>query len=200
MKQKTLIFDIDGTLVEAKQLHHKSFEWAVQQQHPEFTISTELANELEGIPSLNKIEKLQNIGLKLDPARAYRDKQHHTNLHLHMLSWNKNLPKIINELSNTYNIALASNARSQFVYKVISIMELTQVDIILTANFVPINLRKPSPYIFNMAMQLLNAEPEQTTIFEDSEVGLLAARSSRAKNIIKVNNSDDTYNYLEKLL
>ena len=43
---------------------------------------------------------------------------------------------------------------------------------------------KPSPEIYNKAMAALDVKPEETLIFEDSEVGIEAAKASGAKCII----------------
>lgn len=200
MKQKTLIFDLDGTLVDAKELHHASFEWAIKQQCPEFVLTENMKVRFEGIPTLNKVELLNNDGYSIESSKAYNDKQKHTELHTHMLSWHPGLPKLLDTLSNTYNLSLVSNARSHFVYSVMSLMNMTKFDIVLTANFASMDKRKPDPYLFNTAIELLNCDPKQTTIFEDSETGLEAARDSMAANIIRVNNSADTYSHLERLL
>lgn len=197
MKNETLIFDLDGTLVEARELHHASFEWAIQQQIPEFILTDELKHVLEGIPSLNKVEILKNdYNLKLDTIKVFDDKQDHTNLNSHLLSWNANLPAKINSLSKVANVAVASNARSQFVYNTLFLMGITQLDIVVSANFIPLHHRKPSPYMFIEVMRLLDADPATTTIFEDSPVGIEAAHKSGAHSIIEVQNSNDTYNAL----
>lgn len=200
MKDKTLIFDLDGTLVDARELHRASFEWALQQQDPTFKMTPELTHELEGIPTINKVVLLNSQGYNFNIEKAFEDKQTHTNLHLHMLSWHPGLPKLLDKLADKYNIAIASNARSQFVYKVVALMNITNIDIILTANFVDIHQRKPDPHIFDKAIKLMGANPMHTTIFEDSDAGIKAARASQAHNIIRVNNSSDTYMYLEKLI
>ena len=200
MKQKTLIFDLDGTLVDAKELHHASFEWAVQQQCPEFKLTDSFTHLFEGIPTLNKVEWLNANGYTLDMFKVYDDKQKHTDLHMHMLSWHPGLPKLLETLSHTYNLAIVSNARSHFVYSVMALMGITKFDIVITANFASLDKRKPAPYMFDKAINLIGANTDTTTIFEDSETGLRAAHASTAKTVISVSNSTDTYNHLEKLL
>ena len=69
--KKTLIFDLDGTLVDAKELHHASFEWAIQQQKSDFVLTDAIKHELEGIRTLNKVELLNKKGYGLDIQQAY---------------------------------------------------------------------------------------------------------------------------------
>lgn len=200
MKKETLIFDLDGTLVDARELHHASFEWALQQQQPDFTLTDELKEKLEGIPTINKVMLLNDMDYNFNVMKAFDDKQIHTDLHMHMLKWHPGIPTMLAKLSETYKMAIASNARGQFVYGVMALMGITKFDIILSANFAMTHKRKPDPYLFDEAMRLLEADPNKTTIFEDSENGLIAAHSSSAKKVIRVNNSSDTYSQLEKLI
>lgn len=200
MKDKTLIFDLDGTLVDARELHHASFEWALKQQDKDFLLTQELKEKLEGKSSINKVILLNEIGYNFDVMLAYKQKQEHTNLHMHMLKWHPGIPAILDKLSETYNMAIASNARSEFVYGVISLMGITKFDIILSANFAHVDKRKPDPFLFNKAMTLLSADSATTTIFEDSDTGIKAAEDSDAQYIVRVNCSDDTYEHLEKLI
>lgn len=194
------MLDLDGTLLDARKLHNESFAAAIYNQCPEFKFSSELNEETEGVPTLNKVAMLNAMGMNINVEKAYIDKQLHTEKNMHMLTWDKRIPYLINELSNTYNMALVSNARSHFVYSAISLMEMTKFDIVLTANFAPLPLRKPSPWMFIEAMRLLNSQPHDVIIFEDSAVGLTAAHNSGAGTVIEVENSTDTANKLEKLL
>jgi len=200
MKKETLIFDLDGTLVDAKELHHVSFEWALQQQDKSFKLTDDKRVLTEGLPTLNKVKVLNQFGYDFDAEKVYYDKQTHTDLHIHMVSWNKGLPSILNKLSEKYNMAIVSNARGHFVYSVVSLMNITKFDLILPANFFPMNNRKPSPFPFNTVIQSLEVDPEFVTIYEDSPTGITAAKNSIAKTVIEVKNSDDTYAHLEKLL
>jgi|TARA_B110000908_G_C10016626_1_gene341059 pyrophosphatase PpaX len=195
-----IIFDLDGTLVDTNDLHHDSFEWAIQQQIPSFVLTNQLRIELEGIPSLNKLEMLNTIGYKLDVIKAYNDKQIYTDNNLHMITWDAELPDIIREYSKKYTLAICSNARSKFVFTALQLMNLSCFDAVYTANVIPLAMRKPNPYQFVLAMSQLNMNPDTTIIFEDSVPGLKAANSSGAGIVIKVDNSADTKEKLIKLL
>lgn len=198
--KKTLIFDLDGTLVDAKELHHASFEWAIQQQKSDFVLTNAIKHELEGIPTLNKVELLNKKGYGLDIQQAYEQKQEHTEQHLDMLSWDKYLPNKLQQLSKRYNLALASNARSRFVYQIMSLMDLTNFNVVITADFVPLPLRKPNPYMFVEAMRILQSWPHDTVIFEDSEAGIQAANNAGVSKVEIVENSTHTSYLLDSYI
>ncbi len=189
----TLIFDLDGTLIDANTLHRDSFRWAVQQVCPSFHITIEMEDYLEGVPSLNKIEYINNtFKTGIDSNEVYRLKQEYTEKNMHTISSHNEMGKVLRELSKKYNMVIASNARSRFVYSAIGFMGFTNFDLVLTSNFLPIEKRKPNPYIFLEAMKLIDSCPTKTVIFEDSEVGLTAANLSGAAKVIHVKNSSDT--------
>ena len=50
---KTIILDLDGTMVDCKQLHQDGFRWAISTLAPEAKYTNE---ELEGLPTTTKIE------------------------------------------------------------------------------------------------------------------------------------------------
>lgn len=200
MSKKSIIFDLDGTLVDAKELHHHGFEYAIQQQNPQFILNQDYKTMLEGLPTLNKVERLNTLGYNLDRERVYHDKQKHTDCNLDQLYWNPELPELLEQLSNEYSLGLASNARSRFVFSVVELMGLRCFDVILTANYAPMNLRKPSPWMFTEVMRLLDIAPKDTIIIEDSETGLTAAEASGAAVVLQVLNSDDTAKCIRDLL
>jgi len=202
--RQTIILDLDGTIVDAKQLHHTSFEWAVQQQHSEFRLTEALKEQLEGLSTLTKVDmlnKLADYSIKpLNKQLIYDQKQQHTNANMEELSWDPLLPDVLQRVSERYTLAIASNARSKFVYSVLQAMKLTCFTVVYTAEFVPQSLRKPNPHMFTTVMNILNADPASTTVYEDSPVGIRAATSSGVSHVHAVKNSTDTRLRLELLL
>lgn len=190
------IFDLDGTLIDANQLHRKSFSWAVTQVS-DFKVTKELEDLLEGIPTLNKIDYI-NDGYKLniDKEAVYELKQVYTDANLNTVHMDVNLIDSLRELSKHTRIALASNARSKFVFSVLNQFNLDMFEVVLTANYLPIDKRKPDPYIFNETMRLLGVDKSDTCIFEDSDVGYKAAIGSEVDHVYRVNSSKETYEIL----
>lgn len=194
-----IIFDLDGTLVDTKELHQESFAWALKKEDPHYDLPREDFVLLEGRPTLVKIEHLRRkYNWHLDTDRVYENKQLHTIQHLKDFRYNLDIRDQLIGLSTKYRLALASNARSSFVFEIITHMQLTMFEVILTANYIPRHLTKPSPYMFLQCMQIVGVGPESTIIFEDSEVGLTAARASGAK-VISVQNSVDAVNKMASL-
>jgi HAD superfamily hydrolase (TIGR01509 family) len=204
LPKQTIILDLDGTIVDTKELHHNSFEWAIQQQDPSFVLTSQLRQQLEGLSTLTKVDMFNNTpaySIKpLDKQLVYDQKQQHTNANMAELSWDPLLPDVLERVSERYTLAIASNARSKFVYSVLQAMKLTCFTVVYTAEFVPQSLRKPNPHMFTTIMNILNADPEHTSVYEDSPVGISAATASGVTHVHAVKNSTDTRIRLELLL
>ena len=200
MNITTIILDLDGTLIDANTLHRQSFEWAVSQVS-DFKMTLELEDELEGISTLNKVIHINNIYNKELPSdEVYKLKQMYTEKNMHTLDMNSDLIDILKTISGKYSLNLASNARSEFVFSILNKFNLNMFDIVLTANYVPLELRKPNPYIFNECMRLLSVEPEECIIIEDSLIGVEAGKLSKANEVIGVVDPLHTLEVLKKLI
>jgi beta-phosphoglucomutase len=194
------IFDLDGTLIDANQLHRKSFSWAVAQVS-DFNITTELEDLLEGIPTLNKIDYINSkFDQGIDPGSVYELKQVYTDANLNTVHMDTMLIDQLRELSKRKRVALASNARSKFVFSVLNQFNLDMFEVVLTANYLPIDKRKPDPYIFNETIRLLGADKSTTCIFEDSDVGYEAATKSFVDRVYRVSSSKETLEILNEVL
>lgn len=78
--------------------------------------------------------------------------------------------------------AIASTARSENLSNAITALGLQRYfDVIYAGD--DVKRGKPDPEIYIMAMHNLGVSPEQTLIFEDSDIGIRAAMASGAKHI-----------------
>lgn len=179
---KTLIFDLDGTLIDCKKLHQDGFRWAVTQLVPDIVF---LDSEVEGLPTTEKIKYLQNKGY---PVKIEADelKREHTRAHIHeYVTYNSELARHFNRLYTKYKICLASNSRSEFVFKCLNILQLWQFECVYSRDYGP---SKPNPWMYNECMRITRSLPENTIIFEDSIIGIKGALLTGA-TVIEVRDS-----------
>ena len=92
---------------------------------------------------------------------------------------NQKLVDIIRLMKSEYKIAIVTTASKENCIDILQQFEICGLfDLILTHD--DITKFKPDPEGFLKAMRYFDAKPEETIIFEDSEVGLKAAERSGA--------------------
>ena len=191
---KLVLFDLDGVLVEAKQIHFNAFNKALKDIDKKYEISWQ--NHLktfDGLKTYDKLKVLANKGLPNDKALhdiIFNKKQEYTLEYLSKLDKNTKLINIFKQLKlNGYTIACCSNSVSKTVELTLNNLGLDNF-FDLTLSNESVQNAKPHPEIYWKAMTFFGAYPSETLILEDSPVGLKAAYNSGAK-VLRVNNSDD---------
>lgn len=187
---KLCIFDVDGVLVNSRELHYPATAAALadygckyDREEDEMFGTIPTREKLHLLAEYNRIniDDLDDIWqLKDDYACEYFDDR---------ILINENIKELFVELkSRDMWIALGSNARYSFLEKVIDALDIEGlVDHIASAQGMK---PKPDPYMYTSAMDKFEVSAEMTLIFEDSEVGRQAAYDSGAW-VYKVQSYDE---------
>ena len=200
MKIKLIIFDLDGVLVEAKQIHYEALNQALGEQY-----AIEWNEHLSIYDGLKTNQKLDMIterkGLPVNQhTNIWNKKQQLTLKALSNLKPNPTIKKAISKLSQEgYKIACCSNSIRKSVLTMLSKLDLIEhMDLILSNE--DVKNSKPHPEIYWKAISVMKCLPEETLIVEDSPYGLLAANRSKS-HIMRVGSPKDiTYNNITKHL
>jgi len=186
---KLIIFDLDGVLIEAKDIHFLALNRALG----EYAIDwDEHISVYDGLKTEQKLEMLnKRKGLpKEEFNQIWKDKQKFTLEELQKLPFNKDLYETIKLLKEEgFKLAVCSNSIRRTVYSVLCKLSLMDLFDLVLSNEDVLN-SKPHPEIYWKAMSKLKCLPEETLIVEDSPYGLLAASRSNA-NILRVRSPKD---------
>ena len=98
---------------------------------------------------------------------------------------NEHLFNIIELIKETYHIAIVTTASKKNCLEILEYFNKKQLFDLIISHEDIINV-KPNPEGFIKAMEYFDIEPKETIIFEDSDVGIEAARNSQA-NVFVVN-------------
>ena len=197
---KLVIFDLDGVLVEAKQIHYEALNKALGEQ---YAISwDEHLSTYDGLKTNQKLEMLHKYkGLPQEQFKTIWDnKQKYTLKALSDLKPNAQLQVCMDLLINQgYKLAVCSNSIRKTVLTVLSKFDIIDRFDLILSNEDIVN-SKPHPEMYWVAMSKIGCLPEETLIVEDSPYGLLAASRSKA-HVMRVGSPKEVnYNNIYKYL
>ena len=199
-KIKLIIFDLDGVLVEAKNIHYEALNEALG----EYAISwNEHLSTYDGLKTTQKLQMLtEKKGLPVEEhSNIWEKKQQITLQMLKKLEPNEVLVDLMDKLSSSgYKIAVCSNSIRKTVLTVLSKLGIMEyMDLVISNE--DVKNSKPHPEMYWKAISMMSCLPEQTLIVEDSPYGLLAAARSKS-HILRVKNPSEVRfkNIIKKLV
>jgi HAD superfamily hydrolase (TIGR01509 family) len=203
---KLIIFDLDGVLIEAKQLHYEALNDALNLHSEDCVISwNEHLSKYDGLKTKQKLDMLtKEKGLDINlHSLVWEEKQRITNEKLKSITPNFNLSQLLKKLSEDgFKIACCSNSIRKTVLTVLSKLDIIEYfDQILSNE--DVKNSKPHPEIYWKVISEMGVISEETLIVEDSPYGLLAASRTHAP-ILRVTSPkevtiDNLYRKLKEL-
>jgi HAD superfamily hydrolase (TIGR01509 family) len=180
MNIKFIIFDLDGVLVEAKEIHYEALNEALGEKY--MITWDEHLSRYDGLKTSQKLEMLtKDKGLPVELYdEVWMNKQKLTIDKLKNLPQSDQLIECMNKLTiDGYKIAVCSNSIRKTVLTVLSKLGIIEyVDLIISNE--DVKNSKPHPEMYWKAISMMSFLPEQTLIVEDSPYGLLAASRSKS--------------------
>ena len=193
MQNKLVIFDLDGVLIESRELHYEALNDALRKVGNEFVITRE--EHLSLYDGLNTTKKLEMLSEKKGLDRKYfnqiwQDKQTATFNLIRQFPKNNRLRQMFAKLSvNGIKIAIASNSiRETIKLALLSVGVMEYVDYYVSNE--DVKRTKPYPEMYWQCMTALNVLPKNTVIIEDSHIGRQGALDSGA-HLVPVKDSHD---------
>ena len=190
--QKLLIFDMDGVLIDCKYIHAKAFISSWNISNPSYQIDEIFHHTyLDGRNTYSKIDYLQTyFNILVDRIAIFNTKQAQTITALELFNYSNIISNIFEQLQKDgYILACASNSIRKTVDLILNKLNITKYFNLILSNEDVVK-PKPAPEIYLKVMNILQSAPENTYIFEDSDIGLAAANASGA-NVIHIHESKD---------
>lgn len=187
---KLVIFDLDGVLIDSRDMHYEALNSALKNINSKYVISKEEHLSLyDGLPTSRKLSLLtENKDLPIDKhQQIWEDKQKATFEIFSKLKNDFELMLYFRNLKDEgFQIAVASNSiRNTVKLVLLKLGVLEFVDYYVSNEDVVRN--KPFPEMYWKCMTACNALPKDTVIFEDSHIGRQGALDSKA-HLIPIEN------------
>ena len=190
--KKVILFDLDGTLVEAKEWHYEALNRALRLFGFEISREDHLT-VYDGLPTRNKLRLLtEQEGL---PETLYdlifRFKQEFTFQEIEKNC--KPLPNVVETLQELkkrgYTLGLCSNSIRKSIDLMLHYSGITKYfDLILSNQ--DVTFAKPDPEMYEVARHRLKVRAEDCIVVEDNLKGIEAGRRARMK-VIQVSSPKD---------
>lgn len=183
MKYKGILFDLDGVLIDSKDIHYTAFAEAL---HSLTGIALSKKTHTErfcGLPTIGKLKILQSeLQLTDEQVEGIFDlKQKLTKRLIEEHDFYRDdVFDLMESLSQDgIKIAICSNTTRTTFDKILESLKINKfLNLTLSSN--DVQAPKPSPEIFFKAMSNLKLRPGETLILEDSIPGIEAAKATGA--------------------
>lgn len=178
---KAIITDFDGTLVDTFEANLRAYQKAFQEVG--LNLTAERYRECFGY----RYDRfMQEMGVT-DKTIADSIKELKTKYYPEYFEYLKPNIALINLIAGIKKMggktAIASTARKENLMNAVNFLGIAQYfDLILAG--VDVKKGKPDPEIYLKSMAALGVTPDETFIFEDSQVGIDAAKASGASYMI----------------
>ena len=180
---KLIIFDLDGVLVDSRELHYIALNKALLEIGDQYTISKE--EHLCKYDALTTTQKLNKLTKEKKLPKEYHNKiwqlkQQKTLQEIDSYQRNHRIIDILKKLkSQNYKIACATNSiRETSKLMLIRKGFFDQIDFLYSNE--DVNNPKPNAEIYMRCMIKVGANPDETVIIEDSHIGRKGATRSGA--------------------
>jgi HAD superfamily hydrolase (TIGR01509 family) len=178
---KLIIFDLDGVLVDTKDLHFNALNKVLLKTKGKHQISySEHLKVFDGLPTMEKLNILFKKKLinKYEIKKIYNLKQKLTDTLLkENISYNNRVFQLFKKLKKKYLLAVATNSIDSTLKSCVNKLKINKfLDFKIGTN--KLKFKKPHPEIYLRCLINLGISPNETLILEDSYVGRLAAKKS----------------------
>lgn len=174
---QSLVFDLDGVLVDSDQHHKRTLREA----------AAHYGYSVQDIGTTTTIEKLVRAGVPRDEVpEIYQLKRRLYDEYMsEALQADPALSVLFMRLNKVgYRLAVCSNSNIASVRLVVGKLGIAPfLTVISSAS--EVNRGKPAPGVYTLTIHRLKTTPEQLVVFEDSDEGEEAARAAGARNIIR---------------
>lgn len=177
---KTVIFDMDGVIVDTEPIHHYAYEQHFKQLN--IDVSPEMYASFTGNSTKNIYERLktifnleQDVETLVETKRSFFDDAFDTKKDLYLLDGVEILIKDLH--SKGMQLVLASSSANVTINKIFNRFDLNQY-FTHKVSGEDFPRSKPHPAIFQKAAALSETPVENCIVIEDSTNGILAANAA----------------------
>ena len=202
MTIKSIIFDLDGVLVDTKLIHFNALNRALVESGFAKISLSEHINKYDGLSTKAKLKifflRKKILKNKINKI-LYLKKKYTKSCLKNEIKFNPKLYKLIKNLRKNYKLAVATNAVKETLNICLDKLRIKKfINFSISNNDVK-NI-KPHPEIYIRSILALNSMPKETMIIEDSYFGRVAAIESGCHLMAIKKINELNYNSVNKFI
>lgn len=180
----TIIFDLDGVLINSKNIHFSALNQALEKVKANYQISYEDHLKIfDGLPTDKKLEILNKkklINKKLNKKIKLQKDKITKILLENAINFDQNIFNMFKRLSKKYKLGIATNAIQSTLDLTLKKLKIKKfVKAAISTKY--LRNPKPHPEIYLRCLLELDSIPRNTLILEDSHYGRIAAKEAGCK-------------------
>jgi beta-phosphoglucomutase len=182
MKFRGAIFDVDGVIIDTAHIHHKSWEKVLKKYGIKFTYE-DFKSKIDGLPRAKGAKRVLPRFSDKELRHVFEEKQGYF---LEFLKKGKikvfhSTVALIKKLKkHGIRLAVASSSRNAAAnLKKVRLLRHFHTD----AEGAYVKRGKPFPDLFLKAAKKLKLKPGECVVFEDAQIGLIAAKRAGMKSV-----------------
>jgi HAD superfamily hydrolase (TIGR01509 family) len=173
---RAYLFDCDGTIADSMPLHYIAWKKALEEWNCSF--DEKLFYAWGGIPTAEVVSLLnQQQGLGMPPEGVAFQKESY---YFDLLPQLKGVPEVLEHIEAQHGripfAVVSGSTRESVTASLVSLQLLDRFDALVCAE--DYEKSKPDPEAFLLAAAKLGVPPESCLVFEDTDVGIQAAKAA----------------------
>lgn len=198
------IFDCDGTLADSMPIHFESWRYVLNKQGAQFELTWELFYSMAGMGIVHSVERFnEKFNHSLDPVTLMKDIKLYVNENLHRVEPMVEVIEVARTVSKLRPTSVASGGPQAIVHRTLEIIKAKEIFHHIVTQDDVVNC-KPHPEIFLYAAEKMGVDPTRCLVFEDSLLGIEAAKSAGMQHVLvqrdKLQTFQKTFKALEAKL
>jgi len=186
------IFDCDGTLAHSMPMHYESWCNALKKHRAQFEFTWELFYSMAGMGIQHSVERFNNqFNQTLDHNCIMHDIKVFVHENLHRIEPMTEVVDVARRLSKVRPTSVASGGPKVIVHRVLEIIKVKDIFQHIVTQDDVVNC-KPHPEIFLYAAEKMGVDPRKCLVFEDSLLGIEAAKSAGMKHVLIKHNRPES--------
>jgi HAD superfamily hydrolase (TIGR01509 family) len=172
------IFDCDGTLADSMPLHYRAWLEALAEHHAAFEFSWSLFLKRAGMTQEQTVVELNaEFGTALDEVIVAGAQRRHFEQRMASIEPIAEVVAYARRVAGSQPVAVASGGERGAVERTLELIDVRSLFpiVVVAADVVR---GKPAPDLFLLAAERMAVRASDCVVFEDSELGIVAARAA----------------------